>query len=155
MSKVNKRALAEIFGISERTFTEYQKDSTFPFAGTGRGHKNEYDTVEVYQWLLSRAQEGANRESTKERLDRIRGDREELAHAADMKKLVPADEVGKALEQVVMAIRTELLSGNPKLKTELDTLYDSDIDVELLNEHSRSILRHLSDLGSKSVASDQ
>lgn len=148
--RVNKRELAEIFGVSERSFTEYQKDPSFPVAKSGsRGQANEYDTQDVHEWLMERAVNGARRESARERLERIKGDREELALAKDLEELVPAVLVGARLEQVVLAIRTGVLTGNPKLKTEIDTLYDVDLDIELLNEHSRSILRQLVSLGSE------
>lgn len=146
--RVNKRELAEIFGISERSFTAYQKDLSFPIAKAGgRGQSNEYDTQDVHEWLMDRAVNGARHESARERLERIKGDREELAYAQDIQELVPAMLVGARLEQVVLSIRTGVLTGNPKLKTEIDTLYDIDLDIELLNEHSRSILRQLAGLG--------
>lgn len=145
--RVNKRELAETFDISERSFTAYQKDPSFPIARSGqRGQANEYDTQAVHEWLLHRAVNGAVRESSRERLERIKGDREELALAKDLEELVPAVLVGARLQSVVMAIRTEILSGSPKLKTEIDTLYDIDLDIELLNEHSRSVLRQLASL---------
>ncbi len=146
--RVNKRELAEIFGISERSFTAYQKDASFPIAKAGgRGQANEYDTQDVHEWLMERAVNGARHESARERLERIKGDREELALAKDLEELVPAVLVGARLESVALSIRTELLTGNPKLKTEIDTLYDIDLDIELLNEHSRSVLRQLAALG--------
>ncbi len=153
--RVNKRELAEIFGISERSFTAYQKDASFPIAKAGgRGQANEYDTQDVHEWLMERAVNGARHESARERLERIKGDREELAYAQDIRELVPAALVGARLEQVVLSIRTGVLTGNPKLKTEIDTLYDIDLDIELLNEHSRSILRQLAGLGRESGAGD-
>ncbi|MBT11346.1 MAG: DNA packaging protein [Oceanospirillaceae bacterium] len=153
--RVNKRELAEIFGISERSFTAYQKDPSFPVAFSGaRGQANEYDTQDVHEWLLERAVSGARHESSRERLERIKGDREELALAKDLEELVPAVTIGARLEQVVLAIRTGVLTGNPKLKTEIDTVYDIDLDIELLNEHSRSILRQLASLGSQPGAGD-
>lgn len=149
--RVNKKTLAEVFGISERTFTAYQKDPSFPIARSGqRGQSNEYDTQDVHEWLVDRAVSGARHESARERLERIKGDREELALAKDLGELVPGELVGARLTQVVLAIRTAVLTGNPKLKTEVDTLYDVDLDIELLNEHSRSILRQLASLGSQS-----
>jgi len=154
--RVNKRELAEIFGISERSFTTYQKDPSFPVAKAGqRGQANEYDTQDVHEWLVERAVSGAKHENSRERLDRIKGDREELALAKDLEELVPAALVGARLEQVVLAIRTGVLTGNPKLKTEIDTLYDVDLDIELLNEHSRSILRQLAGLGGQPGAGDR
>ena len=143
--RVNKRELAEIFGVSERSFTEYQKDTSFPIAKAGgRGQSNEYDTQDVHEWLMERAVNGARRESSRERLERIKGDREELALAKDLEELVPAALVRARLEPVVLAIRSELLGGNAKLKTE----------IELLNEHSRSILQQLAGLGPESGERD-
>lgn len=148
--RVNKRELAEIFGISERSFTAYQKDHSFPIARAGqRGQANEYDTQDVHEWLVDRAVSGARHESSRERLERIKGDREELALAKDLEELVPSELIGARLEHVVLAIRTGVLTGSPKLKTEIDTLYDIDLDIELLNEHSRSILKQLATLGSQ------
>lgn len=50
---VNKKELAAIFGISERTFTDYQRDPQFPFVKDGsRGEGNEYDTAQVFRYLL-------------------------------------------------------------------------------------------------------
>ena len=153
--RVNKRELAEIFGVSERTFTEYQKDPSFPIAKAGgRGQANEYDTQDVHEWLMERAVNGARRESARERLERIKGDREELALAKDLEELVPAALVRARLEPVVLAIRSELLGGNAKLKTEIDTLYDVDLEIELLNEHSRSILQQLAGIGQESGERD-
>lgn len=154
--RVNKRELAEIFGISERSFTAYQKDLSFPIAKAGgRGQANEYDTQDVHEWLMARAVNGARHETARERLERIKGDREELAFAQDIKELVPGELIGARLEQAVLAIRTGVLTGNPKLKTEIDTLYDIDLDIELLNEHSRSILRQLASFGSQPGQSDR
>jgi hypothetical protein len=154
--RVNKRELAETFGISERSFTAYQKDPSFPVARSGgRGQANEYDTQDVHEWLLERAVSGARHESSRERLERIKGDREELALAKDLEELVPGELIGARLEQVVLAIRTGVLTGSPKLKTEIDTMYDIDLDIELLNEHSRSILRQLASLGSQPGPGDR
>ncbi len=153
--QVNKRELAEIFGISERSFTAYQRDPSFPVAVSGtRGKANTYDTEDVHQWLMDRAVNGARHESSRDRLDRIKGDREELALAKDLEELVPAVSVEARLVQVVLAIRTAVLTGNPKLKTEIDTLYDIDLDIELLNEHSRNQLRQLAGLGEELGSGD-
>lgn len=144
--RVNKKQLAEVFGISERTFTAYQKDTSFPILeANSRGKANVYDTEDVFRWLKDRA-EGQGQETAKERLDRIRGDREELALAKDVDELVPAELVEQQLEDIASAIRSAVMFGNTKLKKDLDTEYAIDIEVEILNEHSRQILTHLSAL---------
>lgn len=141
---VNKRELADIFGVSERTLTEYQKGG-MPVAESGeRGQANRYLTEDVHRWLLDRALRGAQNETTKERLERIKGDREELAYANDIGELVPAAEVEKTLSSLAVSIRNTILQGANKLKTELDALYGIDTDIDLLNEHNRAVLTQLS-----------
>jgi phage terminase Nu1 subunit (DNA packaging protein) len=55
---VNKKELAQVFGISERTFSEYQKDPTFPICENGsRGESNQYDTAQVTRFLITKAEE--------------------------------------------------------------------------------------------------
>lgn len=154
MAKVNKKQLADIFGVSERTLTEYQKDPTFPIEeDNGRGKENVYDTVEVHKWFIQRAA-GKKAETTKERLERIRGDREELAHAADLGEAVPADLVEERITNVVIAIRADLLNNNLQLKTDIDLEYDVDLNIEILHAHSRTILEHLSEISSESGRGD-
>lgn len=144
---VNKKELAEIFGVSERSFTEYQKDPTFPIKEEGgRGRSNIYDTAQVFEWFRSRA-EGQGQETAKERLDRLRGDKTELDIAKEVGELVPADEVERQMTDVCVAIRSGLMFGSAKLKKEIDNEYDIDIDIEILNDHSREVLTHLSGLG--------
>lgn len=147
---VNKKQLAEIFGISERSFTEYQRNPGFPIKeDNGRGQANVYCTAAVYKWL-ARREAGKNAETGKERLDNIRANREELAYAKDLEELVPADLVEERLTNVVIAIRSDLLNGNAQLKAELDTEYDTDIDVDILHDHSRQILEGLSEISLES-----
>jgi len=144
--EVNKKQLADIFGITERSFTEFQKTPSFPIKeDSGRGKANVYDTREVFKWLVRR-EAGKTAETAKERLDGIRANREELAYAKDLEELVPADLVAERLESAVIAIRSDLLNGNAQLKSEIDTEYSIDIDVDILHEHSRQILEGLSEI---------
>ncbi|AZZ92757.1 DNA packaging protein [Hahella sp. KA22] len=153
--KVNKKQLADIFGISERTFTQYQKDPDFPIVlDAGRGASNQYDTVAVFNFLKDRALSGAKFESARDRLDRIRAERETLALGRDLGELVPASELEALLEQVVTAIKTTLLDSNHILKTELDARYDIDVEPDILDEHSRQALTHLAALGEQYAESD-
>ncbi|MCV6612007.1 MAG: terminase small subunit [Amphritea sp.] len=155
MARVNKKQLADIFGVSERTLTDYQKDPTFPIEeDNGRGRENVYDTVDVHDWFVKRAA-GKKAETNKERLDRIKGDREELAHAKDLGETVPADLVEERLANVVIAIRSDLLNNNLQLKTDIDLEYGIDLDIETLHAHSRTILEHLSEIGSESGRGDK
>lgn len=48
--KVSKQAMAEIFGVSERTLTAWQKQG-MPIQYDGkRGQRNQYDTAECIEW---------------------------------------------------------------------------------------------------------
>lgn len=140
---VNKKMLAEIVGVSERTLTEYQKQGMPILNDSGRGSENSYDTADVVKWLIDKAVNGKS-ESARERLDRVKADREELALAKDLEQLVPAEEVEKKLVSKVIATKSHFLSGMSKIKSELDAYYDIEIDIELLNEHAREILTQLS-----------
>lgn len=151
---VNKKQLAQIFGISERSFTEYQKLPNFPIKEDGgRGKTNTYDTEAVFRWLVRR-EAGKNTETSRERLDRVRASREELAYAKDLQELVPAELVEEQLTSAVIAIRSDVLNGNAQLKAELDTEYGTDIDIDILHDHSRQILESLSQVSSESGCSD-
>ena len=152
---VNKKQLAEIFGISERSFTEYQRHPGFPIKEEGgRGKSNTYDTEEVFRWLVRR-EAGKNLETAKERLDRVRANREELAYAKDLEELVPAELVEEQLTSAVVAIRSDLLNGNAQLKAELDTEYSIDIEIDILHDHYRQILESLSEISLESEGCNQ
>lgn len=141
---VNKKDLSEILGISERTLTEHQK-SGLPILFDGvRGSENQYNTADVITWLIERAING-KRETSRDRLDRVRADREEIGLAKDLGELIPAAELEDAFSSKVIAVKNLLLQGDAKLKTELDALYDIDIDIELLNDNTRNILTQLSE----------
>ena len=150
---VNKKQLAEIFGISERSFTEYQRDPSFPYKASGRGHENEYDTAAVHNWLVHRATT-KSQESAKERLDRLRGDSEELKIAQQIGELVPAADVERRLTDAAVAIRTGLMSGNSKIKNEIDLQYNINLDIEILNNHARHLLTHLSAVEAEPATGD-
>ena len=144
---VNKQQLSAIVGTSERTLTAWQKEKGFPIKSKGaRGSSNQYDTEDVIQWMIQRAVGGAEKESSGDRLNRVRADREELNLAKDIGELIPAKETEEALYQVATAIRTNFTAGNSKLKHELDTLYDINLDISILHDHSRNLLTHLSEL---------
>jgi phage terminase Nu1 subunit (DNA packaging protein) len=151
---VNKKQLSEIFDISERSFTEYQKDPSFPYQSASRGHENQYETSEVYNWLLDRAV-NQKRESAKERLDRVRADREEIALAKDAEQVVMTAEVEGRLTEVALAVRIGMMGGNTKLKNEIDLAHGINLDIDILHTHARRILTHLSKIAAEPANSDR
>lgn len=141
---VNKKELAEILGVTERTLTEWQKNQSFPIEIVGqRGQPNQYNTEKVIRFMIERSMAGQSKESNRERRDRLEGDRLELDIAQRCETLLVAEEYEKALTSLVYGIRNTILQGDSTLKMQLDSLYGIDIDEDVLNEHSRSILQQL------------
>jgi len=154
MSLVNKKQLAEIFPWSEKTFTAFQKDPTFPIEEQGgRGNSNTYDTKKVFDWLVRREQ-GKTSETAKERLDRLRGDKEEIAIAKEVEQLVPGDDLDQVLTDLAVTVRSTMMSGNRSLKTDIDAAYGIALDIGLLDDHSRNILTALSKIEAESYEGD-
>lgn len=58
--------------------------------------------------------------------------------------LINVEQLRPMYAQMVGAFKTELIARDDKLKGELDALYGVNVDVELLNGHTRSALEQLS-----------
>lgn len=109
---VNKRDLSQILGISERTLTEWQREGMPMLLSTGRGSPNQYDTAAVIAWRIAREINGAEKESQKDRLDRLRGDQIELQMAKEIRELIPAAEIEPAIGQFI-SDAVALIAGIP------------------------------------------
>lgn len=109
---VNKRDLAQILGVSERTLTEWQRQGMPLVLVTGRGSSNQYDTAAVIAWRIAREVNGAEKESQKDRLDRLRGDQIERQMAVEARELIPAAEISPALGQFI-SDAVALIAGIP------------------------------------------
>lgn len=109
---VNKRELAQILGVSERTLTEWQREGLPMVVNSGRGAANQYDTAAVIQWRVAREVNGAEKESQKDRLDRLRGDQIERQMAVESRELIPAAEIEPALAQFI-SDAVALITGIP------------------------------------------
>ena len=154
MALVNKKQLAELFPWSEKSFTTFQKDPSFPVEERGgRGRENTYDTKKVFDWLVRR-EAGKTSESPKDRLDRLRGDKEEIAIAKEVEQLIPADDLEELLTDMAVTIRSTIMSGNRSLKTDIDAAYEIDLDIGVLDEHSRHILSALSKIEAEQEGGD-
>ncbi|MCY1362717.1 hypothetical protein D9M69_494490 [compost metagenome] len=113
--------------------------------GLGRGNENQYDTEQVITWLIQIAALNGKKESSRDRLDRIRADREEVALAKDLDEVVIAAEMVERFEAMITAAKLELLNTFPEnLATELAARYGIDVDVELIREPVAQILTELS-----------
>lgn len=123
---VNKRTLAEIFGVSERTLTEWQRTGLPVKAVAGkRGQSNLYDTAEVHRWLLARAVGPQTAEGGPLRLDL---ERARLAHhqanlasieeSARLRDLIPAEEVREVVGRCLTNARSTLLGIEARIRAQ-------------------------------------
>ena len=143
---VSKLELGEIIGRDERTLSRWQKDGmpVIEF-GVGRGNENQYDTQVVIEWLMRQAALNGKKESTRDRLDRLRGDREEIALARELGEVVIEAETVERFEAVITAAKIELLNTFPdELAATLSAKYGVQVDDQLIREPIESILRRLS-----------
>ena len=58
-------------------------------------------------------------------------------------QLVSLEQLEPELAQMIAAFRTELISQSDKLKTDLDAVYGVNIDIQLLEDHTRAALAQL------------
>lgn len=144
--QVSKAELAEIVGRDERTLSRWQNEGMPVLEiGLGRGNENQYDTEEVIAWLMQLAALNGKKESVRDRLDRIKGDREELALAKDLEEVVVAAELIERFETMVSAAKVELLNTYPEnLASDLSTRYGVEVDEQLIRDPLEAILRELS-----------
>jgi len=144
--KVNKRELAEIIGVSERSLTEWQGQGMPIEVSAGRGSSNQYDTATIINWMIERAKAGSARESARDRLDRVKADREELALAKDLEQVVIAADLIERFEAMITAAKVELLNTLPdNLASDLSARYGVEVDDQLIREPIEAILRKMAD----------
>lgn len=142
---VNKKQLADILGVSERTLTEWQ-DWGMPIMSVGgRGMENQYDTAIVIEWRIQRALAGAKRETEKERKDRLEADLLELRIEEKTAGLVPADVIEAMWTSAILAARAQLRALPDALKSAIDGEYDIDLDIALPTRLVDAALQKLSE----------
>lgn len=142
---VNKRRLAEIMGVSQRTVTDWQNKGMPVRHLADRGHENQYDTAEVIEWRLQQLLAGEKRESGKERLERLQGDRLELELMRGCEELVEEHAADAMWEHSVLACRGVILSLPSRVKQVVDAEYGIDMDVRLVDPITDEALQRLSE----------
>ncbi|MCP5136579.1 MAG: terminase small subunit [Gammaproteobacteria bacterium] len=131
---VNKKVLSDILGVSERTLTDWQSNGLPIKLNAGRGASNQYDTADVIEWMIQRALAGAERETARERRDRLEADRIELLIAKEAELLVSVDGVEGLLTSAVVAARTLLRASVPDMAAEIHARYQVTIDESILRD---------------------
>lgn len=125
---VNKRELAAILAVSERTLTEWQtQDLPIELVG-GRGLDNTYDTGKVIEWRIQRALAGQAKETGKERLERLQAEELELKIEERVGRLVAVGDTEPLWTEAITAARGELLTLPERLKVKLDATYRINVD---------------------------
>lgn len=143
--RVNKKTLADIMGVSERSLTEWQENEGLPIATKGlRGQENVYDTEAVIAWQVSRALAKAGKtESQRDREARLRGDKLELELAKERGTLVPADQVGPIWESRVLAAAGFMASRQSRLASILEATPGEAAKREVLKREDADFLNKL------------
>ena len=146
MSIVNKRELAEILGVSERTLTDWQSRELMPIANPAaeRGQAHEYDTNAVIGWLIQRELSRMKHEKPRDRLDRVKADVIELELAEKLGQLAPLDVIEQTWVTHITAARTELLTMVDVINSELAARYGVEIDPDIVLGRVRAALEKLS-----------
>lgn len=141
---VNKRTLADMVGVSERTLTDWQSREMPVSHSAERGASNIYAPLDVIDWMFARAGVTA-RESAKDRLDRLRGDQIERDMLKEDGVLVMPEDLKVEYEAMVEAARAELLFNMPDaMAAELSNVLGTEVDVSIVRRHVEDSLRTLS-----------
>lgn len=133
--------LADLFGLTDRRIQQLAKDGTIP-APSSRG---EYDAIGCIRGYVRFLQERAERseEPQRVRLDRLRGDREELELAKLRRELIPAGEIAPALEQYVTDVSAALAGIPERFAEVLQAADDVDSKHQILEDLVNEIREHL------------
>ncbi|HBO0262306.1 terminase small subunit [Pseudomonas aeruginosa] len=154
--RVTKADLAEIVGRDERTLSRWQREGMpVVSVGLGRGNENEYDTEDVIGWLVQVASLNGKKESVRDRLDRLRADREEIALARDVGEVALVADMAAAYEAMITAAKVELLNTYPDaLAASLSARYGIEVDESLIREPMEETLRKLAEYEPDDAPSD-
>lgn len=80
----------------------------------------------------------------RDRLDRIKGDREELALAKDLEEVVVLGDLLERFESMITVAKVELLNTyTENLAADLSARYGIDVDIQLIRDPLETILNEL------------
>lgn len=145
---VNKRQLAEILGVSERTITDWQGHGLPIEAIGGRGLDNQYDTAKVIEWRIQRALAGQKNETGKERLERLQAEDLEMKIDERAGRLVAVADIETMWTSGIVAARAELMTLADRLKDKLDSTYRINADPTIIESE---VLQALSKLAGRAT----
>lgn len=152
---VNKKELAPILGVSERTLTEWQ-DQGMPIEVVGgRGFENTYDTVKVIEWRIQRTVAGAARETGREKLERLQAEKLEIEIGRQTGEVVLASEIESRWTDAVVGARGEMLNLAHRLKDKVDAAYRVNSDPALFETEILGALAKLAGRAEEFAGADE
>lgn len=123
MRIVGQERMAEIFGVSARSMTEWQAEGMPVAVYGGPGVPGEYDSEICIRWLIDRAvRKVQGPEAPKDRLARLQGDDLEMKLARERGKLIEASAVEPAMRAAIVSAREYVRSEPARIATALEGL---------------------------------
>jgi terminase small subunit / prophage DNA-packing protein len=115
---VNQAQLSEVFDKSTVTLGEWQKEGMPYTPAETSGKANTYNTAECIEWYAQRQLAKAGVKNSKDRLDDVRAQREELALSRDLGRVVLVEDIEPAFAEYVQGM-DQVLTGIPEKYTPL------------------------------------
>lgn len=141
---VNKKDLADLIGVTERTLTDWQKEEEFPIIlDAERGYENQYDTEAIIKWMIVREVRKVSRETQKDRLSRLQGDKLEIELAKENGTLVPANEIEPLWQSRVLSASAFMHSRHSRLAGMLEATPGIEAKRQLLKQEDAAFLTRL------------
>jgi phage terminase Nu1 subunit (DNA packaging protein) len=136
---VNQRQLSDFLGVSTVTLTEWQRAGMPMTEREKNGLENEYDSAKVVAWMIQRELAKATAQSGRERLDRLRAEREELALRKDLGELVSVELIEPMLDRYVDEVAGVVDGCAEKYALLLQQVIDPEGQHQLLRELAKEI----------------
>ena len=140
---VARKDLSKLFGVSLSGLDIWERDGMPCKLRGSQGIAHQYDTVAVIEWRVQQLLGRAERESARERRDRLEGDRLEMTIAKESGSVVDAPEIQQLFGMMVVAARAELLGSVMAIKAEADARYGIDFDERIVTDHHEQALTRL------------
>lgn len=129
--KVQKKELAEILGVTEKTLTTWQKNGMPIEVVGGRGQRNTYDTEEVIDWVVTqrmiKAGVGKGEEVSSvfdekiesARLKHWQANEKEISVREEANQLIRREDAEYKIGQMIVAAKSGLMNLAPRLTQRL------------------------------------
>lgn len=131
MRIIGQTEIANIFGVSARTITEWQAGGMPVAVQGGPGVPGEYDSAACIRWQLEREVRKVQGESPKDRLARLQGDDLEMKLAHQRGKLIDTAAVEPAMRAAIVSARERIRSEPARIATLMEGLDRADRETRL------------------------